>query len=156
MVEAVSQGGELEFDATLSREFTLHENLGYTAAAITAAGAGAAFAVGSPLPNVPKWTVNSSPEYSSQFGNGWGLGCTCGRRVHRIRIDPNGLPYPVTERGSYNLVGAHVVLMVNRLSAWLYVENLLNRVAFVGFDHSEAQNTPQYVRAIPTVPRTIG
>ena len=47
-------------------------------------------------------------------------------------------------------------LTVNKLSGWLYVDNLLNWLAFVGFDHSEAQNTPQYVRAIPTVPRTIG
>ena len=46
-------------------------------------------------------------------------------------------------------------LTVNKLSGWLYVDNLLNRVAFVGFDHSEAQDTPQFVRAIPTVPRTI-
>jgi len=32
----------------------------------------------------------------------------------------------------------------------------MNRVGFVGFDRSEAQNSPQYAREIPIRPLTFG
>jgi outer membrane receptor protein involved in Fe transport len=153
---AVSKGAELEFDARLGRGFTLHENIGYTDAKITSSAVGSALAVGSPLANVPKWTVDSSFEFLKPLANGWNLGIRGDDEYISSEYDPNAQPYPVNQRGGYNILNARLGLEMQRFSAYLFASNLLNRVGYVGFDRSEAQNTPQYARVIPTIPRIVG
>jgi outer membrane receptor protein involved in Fe transport len=153
---AVSKGGELEFDAKVTRSLTIHENLGYTDAKITSSAIGSTLAVGSPLANVPKWTVGTSFEYLTPLPNGWNLGVRGDDEYISSEYDPNAQPYPISERGGYNLLNARVGVETSRFSVYLFGSNLLNRVGYVGFDRSEAENTPQYARVIPTVPRIIG
>lgn len=153
---AVSKGAEFELDAKLTSSLTAHASLGYTDAKITSSSVGSALVVGTPLANVPKRTLATALEYSTPLPNGWNLAARVDDQYIDREYDPAAEPYPVNWRGGYNIVDTRCGLEFHRLSAYLFASNLLNKVAYVGFDRSEAQNTPQYARAIPTIPRTIG
>jgi outer membrane receptor protein involved in Fe transport len=153
---ASSKGGELEVDAKLTRDITVHESFGYTDAQITSSSLASALPVGSPLANVPKFTMNSSAEYSTPLRNDLALSARLEDQYVSSEFDPNAQPYPVNHRPAYNIVNFRVGLVRHDFSAYLFADNLLNRVGFVGFDRSEAENTPQYAREIPIRPLTYG
>jgi iron complex outermembrane recepter protein len=153
---AVSKGGELEIDARLSTAFTLHGGVGYTDAMITEATPGSALAVGARLPNVPEWTVNGSIEYNTALSDAWAFSARADAEYIGSEFDPNAAPFPLNERGGYTLVNMRFGVKDRSFAAYVFADNLLNKVALVGFDHSEAQNTAEYARVIPTVPRTVG
>jgi iron complex outermembrane receptor protein len=153
---AVSKGGEFELDARVTRDLTLHASLGYTDAAITEAAPDSVLPVGSPLADVPKWTASSSLEYSHPLSEQYALTAMVEDQYVGSEFDPSAEPYPVSTRPSYSILNARIGVERDRLSAHLFVDNALNREAIVGFDRSEAQNSPQYAREIPTRPRTFG
>ncbi len=153
---AVSKGGEFELDARVTHDLTLHASLGYTDAAITAAAPGSVLPVGSPLADVPKWTASSSLEYSHPLTGQYALTARVEDQYVGSEFDPSAEPYPVSTRPSYSILNARLGVERDRVSAYLFVDNALNRDAIVGFDRSEAQNSPQYARQIPTRPRTFG
>jgi iron complex outermembrane recepter protein len=153
---AVSKGGELEIDARLSTAFTVHGGVGYTDAMITEATPGSALAVGARLPNVPEWTANASIEYNAPLTQGWDFSARADGEYIGSEFDPNAAPYPLSQRGGYTLFNMRFGVRGHALSAYLFGNNLLNKVALVGFDHSEALNTMQYARVIPTIPRVVG
>jgi iron complex outermembrane recepter protein len=153
---AVSKGGELEVDARLGGPFTVHGSVGYTDAKITEATPGSPLAVGARLPNVPEWTANGSVEYNTALSDKWEFSGRVDAEYIGSEFDPNAAPYPLNERGGYTLFNMRFGVKGQALSAYLFGNNLLNKVALVGFDHSEAQNTRQYARVIPTIPRTVG
>jgi iron complex outermembrane recepter protein len=153
---AVSKGGELEFDARLSAAFTVHGGVGYTDAKITAAIPDSALAVGARLANVPEWTANGSTEYSDKLTSSWEFSARADAEYIGSEFDPNAAPYPLSNRGGYILVNMRLGLRQSAFAACLFADNLLNKVAYVGFDHSEAENTKQYARVIPTIPRIVG
>ncbi|MBV8910363.1 MAG: TonB-dependent receptor, partial [Gammaproteobacteria bacterium] len=136
--------------------FTVHGSVGYFDAKITEAPTGSALAVGSRLPNVPEWTASGSIEYDAPVGERWELSGRADAEYIGSEFDPNAFPYPLNQRGGYSLVNLRFGLRGQALSAYVFGTNLFNKVAFVGFDHSEAQNTLQYARVIPTIPRIVG
>jgi iron complex outermembrane recepter protein len=154
--EAVSKGGELEVDARLSTAFTVHGSVGYTDAKITQAIPGSFLAVGASLPNVPEWTASGSLEYTTNLAVGWDFSARADAEYIGSEFDPNAAPFALSERGGYTVLGMRFGVRGKALSAYVFGDNLLNKVAFAGFDHSEAQNTPQYARVIPIVPRIVG
>ena len=153
---AVSKGGELEIDLRLGTAFTVHGGVGYTDAMITESTPGSALAVGARLPNVPEWTANGSVEYNTPLSDRWDFNARADAEYIGSEFDPNAAPYPLSNRGGYSLVNMRFGARGRAFSAYVFADNLLNKVAFVGFDHSEAQNTAEYARVIPTVPRTVG
>ena len=153
---AVSKGAEFEIDARLNEAFTVHGGVGYTDAKITDAIAGSPLSVGARLPNVPEWTANGSIEYHTNLTNNWEFTGRADAEYTGSEFDPNAAPYPLNMRGGYTLVNARFGVKRDAFAAYLYSTNLGNKVAYVGFDHSEAQNTFQYARVIPTIPRIVG
>jgi outer membrane receptor protein involved in Fe transport len=153
---ATSKGGELEVDAKIAQNLALHESVGYTHAEITSSSIGAAAPVGSPLANVPEWTANSALDFHTELSSEYELNARLEHQFIGSEYDPNAIPYPVNHRSSYSLVNARVGIERSHISVHLFADNLLNKVGIVGFDRSEAENTPQFGRYIPTRPRTIG
>jgi iron complex outermembrane recepter protein len=153
---ASSKGGELELDAKLTQTLALHESLGYTDAKITSSSADSAIEVGSPLANVPRWTIYTGLENLSPLANGWKLGMRADDEYTGSEFDPNAQPYPLNRRGGYNIFNARMGVEGHDFTAYVFASNLLNKVAYLGFDRSEAVNSPIFARVIPTVPRTIG
>ena len=105
---------------------------------------------------MPEVTANSSVEYKKALSNGWDLSGRMDYQYIGPEFDPSAQPYPDKNRGGYGLVNMRVGAEAHTLSAYLYADNLLNKLAYVGFDRSESQNTVQYARVVPTRPRTIG
>ncbi len=154
---AVSKGGEFELDVRLSPSFTLHANLGHTDAKITSSSVGNAIAVGSLLPNVPRWTGSAAIDYATTSTSRWNLTAHADYGYVGPVFDPNSQPFPLRTRAGYGLVNARIGLKtVGGLEVGLFANNLFNKLAYVGFNRSSGQNTMQYARVIPTVPRTIG
>jgi len=153
---ASSKGGELEIDAKLTRDLTVHGSFGYTDARITSASFAAALPVGSPLANVPKWTLDSSLENNTPLGNGFAFSARVEDQYVDSEYDPSAEPYPVNHRPAYNIVNLRAGLERRDISAYVFADNVINMVGFVGFDRSEAQNSPQYAREIPIRPLTFG
>ena len=115
-----------------------------------------ALAVGARLPNVSEWTANASIEYNTALSDRWDFSARADAQYIGSEFDPNAAPYPLSNRGGYSLVNMRFGVKGRSFAAYVFADNLLNKVALVGFDHSEAQNTVEYARVIPTVPRTVG
>ena len=155
---AESKGAEVEFDAKLLPELTWHENLGYTDATLTSVQSvyASAIATGQQLQDVPKFTASTAFDFVHPLGGSTTLTAHLEDRYVSKVNDLSAQPYPATTRPSYNIVDARLGLEKEKISYYFYVDNLFNKRAQLGFDHSEALNTSGYARIIPNRPRTIG
>jgi iron complex outermembrane recepter protein len=154
--KAVSKGGEIEIDARVAQEVTLHESAGYTNAEITHSTFGSVLPVGEQLQDVPKFTIASSVELLRPVSPNWSIAGDVSDRYIAWVNDFSAEPYPISSRPGYNILDARLGIERELLSAYLFVDNALDKRAELGFDHSEAQNTVEFARVIPNRPRTIG
>ncbi len=67
---AESDGGELEVNARVTEDFSIHLAAGYEDARLTKVVPGTEYYVGEPLSSVPKWTASASAEYD--IPQSWG------------------------------------------------------------------------------------
>jgi outer membrane receptor protein involved in Fe transport/outer membrane protein OmpA-like peptidoglycan-associated protein len=67
---AQSDGGELEVNARVTEDFSVHVAAGYEDARLTKVVPGTEYYVGEPLSSVPKWTASASAEYD--IPQSWG------------------------------------------------------------------------------------
>jgi iron complex outermembrane receptor protein len=67
---AESDGGELEVNARVTEDFSVHVAAGYEDARLTKVVPGTEYYVGEPLSSVPKWTASASAEYD--IPQSWG------------------------------------------------------------------------------------
>jgi outer membrane receptor protein involved in Fe transport len=160
---AVSYGPELEVNADITPDLSLSLSGTYTQAYLrsvapgeagTTLGATTTLTPGLRLDNVPRFTLNSSVNYSVPVSDQYKL-------VSRITASVIGSQYDVSyytqKLGGYTLFNARLGLQGGTLVPYLFVDNLANKHAIVTINTQEwAIGDPAYDRDAITTPRTFG
>jgi iron complex outermembrane recepter protein len=147
------KGGEVEINAKIGSSWTLTQAGSYTHAVVTAVGAGVPNLVdGQRLPNVPNYTASTSLVYQKPIGQ-----FTLVARANNLIVGSSQMQtYALNTLPRYDIVKARVGILSDRWSAFLFVDNVTNKQAFL-------DATPNYLLSIPSLnristnqPRTIG
>jgi iron complex outermembrane recepter protein len=151
---ARSEGGELEMAWRATRALQLSLGGGYTDAYITNNGGltGNAAAVGSPVQNVPKWTVSSGVDYDMTI-HGLPVFAHADYAYVGDSYDARNAP---RIRPSYSLVNLRAGVQVNTWRWSLFVRNLTNKAADFGDVPPMSVQLPGRPRIAVNTPRTIG
>ena len=152
--EAVANGAELEITALIGSGLTLSQSVGYVDARLTRQNLRASTT--DMIENVPEWTFSTSLEYERSMGGGWSFTSRLDNQFNGRVYDPSPNPYPSQFRGGFNTVNARLGAKKDRFSVSLFVRNLTDRVALLGFAPGQSANIPSVTRAIPLQPRTAG
>jgi outer membrane receptor protein involved in Fe transport len=145
-------GGEIEVNAKLSPSWTVSQSGSYTHAVITATEPGTNVTPGEKLLNVPDYTSSTSVVYSHPIAD-----YTFVARASNVLVGPSESEsfYLVTLPG-YDIVRFRAGLDAAKWSAFVFVDNLTNRQAFLSYTHDYAENIPSLNRVATNQPRTVG
>ncbi len=145
-------GGEIEVNAKLSPSWMLSQSNSYTHAVITSTEPGTNVTPGEKLLNVPDYTSNTSIVYSHPIAD-----YTFIARASNVLIGPSeSQSFYLMSLPGYDIVRFRTGLDATRWSAFLYVDNLTNKQAFLAYTHDYAENIPSLNRVATNQPRTIG
>ncbi len=156
---AASYGPELELTALLTPELTLTFSGTYTHATLTSVNASVtqadpSFVSGFPILNIPKYTETTSLTYMTPISESYKFMARINNSYvgHSTDVD-----YYVQTLPSYNLVGLRFGLIGNKLSGFLFADNVTNKQAALGINTTGFSWTiPSLVRTVTNQPRTIG
>ncbi len=121
---AESDGGELEVNARVTDDLTVHLAAGYEDARLTKVSPGTEYTVGEPLSGVPKWTVTASADYE--------IPQTWGSYFVRGQVSYTGSSLSYTEdaaglvRKAYELTDLRVGANYDDYTLTLFVKNLFD------------------------------
>lgn len=156
---AASYGPELEVTATLTPELTLAVSATYTHATLTSVNtsleqADSFFTPGLGLLNVPKYTETTSLTYTKPINDK--LKFTA--RVNNSYVgQATDIDFTYGTLPSYDLVGLRFGLIGERLSGFLFGDNLTDKRAQLGINTTGFSYTiPSLIRVATNQPRTIG
>lgn len=145
-------GGEIEINAKLSPSWTLSQSGGYTHAVITATEPGTNVTVGEKLLNVPDYSASTSIVYSHPIAD-----YTFEARASNVLVGASQAEsFYLTTLPGYDLVRFRTGLNAARWSAFLFVDNVTNKQAFLSYTHDYAENIPSLNRLATNQPRTVG
>jgi outer membrane receptor protein involved in Fe transport len=147
---AAVYGGELEIAARPIPQLTLMLSGGYTHAAIVENTPSTGGIAGVQLPNVPRATLSESVEYEFPLNGRYAIDTRLNNDYVGPRSDDLG-PLP-----SYSLAKLRTGLLGDRLSYFLYINNLTNKMVYLSNSTSLAVNLPSFNRAATEMPRTFG
>lgn len=153
---ARSKGGELEANLLVTTGVNVSFGAGYTDAYVTSNGGlngTRAIAVGAPVQNVPKWTVNGAIDIDQDIGNVPAffhadyayVGSSVNRRNRPERIRP-----------SYSLVNLRAGVDIDKWQVAFFVKNLTDKAADFGDVPPLVVQLPGRPRIAINQPRTIG
>lgn len=145
---AISRGAELEVKFIPTQGLTLGANGAFTQAKFTETVPGIANN-GQPLYYVPRFTATAYGEYSRAIGAGWNGFFGADYQYTDKELDTNQTPLPV-----HSIVNAHLGVRDPHYRINLYVNNLTNKMAFVGYENG-GFGAPTYDFAV-NPPRTVG
>lgn len=151
---AAVKGGEVEVTMKLFQDWTLAQSGGYTHAVLTEAALGTGLVSGDKLLNVPTYTTTTSLEYShpspwSQY--------SFAARANNVLVGPSqDISYLRDNLPSYDIVRLRLGIEGNPWSAFLFVDNLTNKQAYLADAQNYAENIPSLRRIATNQPRTIG
>jgi iron complex outermembrane recepter protein len=156
---AHSYGPELEVSALLSEEWSLtfsgtitHSDITAVNSAISAADP--ALVPGLPILNIPKYTETTSINYTKAVFDGYAF---TGRLSNSYVGPETDIEYTYATLPSYDLVGVRFGLVSDRLSAYLFGDNLADKRAELGINTTAfAWTIPSVERVVTNQPRTIG
>ncbi|HEV2173559.1 MAG TPA: TonB-dependent receptor, partial [Nitrospira sp.] len=150
--DATVKGGELEFKALLGAHLELSQNVGYAYAAYSSSDPAAGIVEGQKLYDVPQWTVSTSLRYERPIG-----------RVNFVAMVENSfqsnlqeLTYQVFTLPSRDLVNVRVGLTTPAWSAFIFVDNALDRHFPLEYVNLITQTGPDYSRIATNQPLTAG
>lgn len=103
---------------------------------------------GEPLFYVPRWTATAFASYSGSIGDGWRLQAAGDFQYQSRRLDENRTPLP-----AYSLWNARAAVNKGRYRITLYVKNVANKQALLGY--GGASFASPYGFAV-NPPRTVG
>jgi iron complex outermembrane recepter protein len=156
---AASYGPELEVSASLTPELTLAFSGTYTHATLTAVNAtleqaDAALVPGLGLLNVPKYTETTSLSYLKPVSDHWKFSA----RVNNNYVgQATDIDFTYGTLPSYDLVGFRFGLIGERISGFLFADNLTDKRAQLGINTTGfAYTIPSLIRVATNQPRTIG
>ena len=152
--DAVANGAEFELTALLAPGLTFSQSVGYVHAELTHENVGTVSV--DEVQNVPEWTFTSSLEYSRPLMRDWELTARVDDQFTGREYDPTAQPYPIDYRAGFNMMNLRIGARKDRFSANLFVNNLTDRFAILGFEPGLSANIPSVTRAIPVQPRTAG
>jgi len=151
---ARSEGGEMEFAWKASRELEFALSGGYTNAVITGDGglSGIAASIGSPVQNVPHWTISAAADYDKTlFG-----------RPAFFHVDYGYIGSSYDDRNaprtrpSYALVNLRGGIQFDKWKLSLFAKNLTDKAADLGDVPPMVIQYPGRPRIATVTPRTVG
>ncbi len=156
---AASYGPELEISALLTHEWSVTFSGTYTHATLTSvnpviSAADPSLVPGLPILNIPKYTQTASLNYTRPLFAGYDFTA----RLSNSLVGPQtDIEYTYATLPSYNLVGLRFGLVGERLSAYLFGDNLTDKRAQLGINTTAfAWTIPSVERVVTNQPRTIG
>jgi iron complex outermembrane receptor protein len=146
-------GAELEVAVVLMPGFVVAQNAGYTHATNSTTLPAAGIVAGERLLDVPQVTANTSLSYKQPLADGRNLVArltnTYVDSIQDITFTRNTLP-------SYDLVGFRLGVETVRWSAFLFADNLTNKMALLSDTGALSANISILNRVATNQPRTIG
>ncbi len=146
-------GAELEVAVAVAPGFVISQNLGYTNATNSTTLPLAGVTSGERLLDVPKVTANTAVSYKRPLDEGKNLVARLNNSyvdsIQDITFVRNTLP-------SYDIVGLRLGVEGDRWSAFLFADNLTNKMALLSDTGALSANIPILNRIATNQPRTIG
>jgi outer membrane receptor protein involved in Fe transport len=146
------RGGELEINARLSSSWTLTQTAGYTRPILERTEPGTGFRPGDRLLNVPTYSTSTSLIYTHPLGEN----TVIARLSDVTQGAQQAQNYFTNSLPAYSIVNARVGLETSRWSAFLYCNNLTNKMALLSYARDYALDIPSMVRVATNQPRTVG
>lgn len=150
----VSYGPELEVNAKLTTDLLLTVNMAHTDATIVKTYASTGLPSGTPILNIPRYTENTSLTYKRSITENISISA----RVANSYVGPTtDVNYALVNLPPYDLVNTRVGVMGRSWTAFLFVENLTNKIAELTANNTTITGAfPSLTRISTDQPRTIG
>jgi outer membrane receptor protein involved in Fe transport len=152
--KAQADGAEVEITAKIGAGFSFSQGMSYVDARIVQHSVNTGS--GDRLAGVPEWTLNSSLEYAHPLVGNWQATARLSDQFTARELDPSAEPYPINYRPGFNTVDGRIGAKLDKFSASLFIQNLTDRRAYLGFAPTQEATIPSMTRAIPLRPRTAG
>ena len=147
-------GGELEVQAVVVRGLVVSANTAYTHAALASSSLiGSTFAPGTPIQDVPRWTSSASVSYRHGMTDTLAFMSRLDTNYVGSRTDET---YSVNTLPSYELTNVRGGVEADHWSAYVFLNNLTDKRAFLNNATADAINLPTYNRVAVSQPRTVG
>lgn len=151
--KARSQGFELSAAYRINEGLKVNGTLAYTDAQLTEDAPGVNGRKGDQLPASARWSGSAALDYDGPIDGNLSLIAGASYR-YRSRVlslfehAPNSYP-----TAAFGLIDAYAGVRFDKVTARLYIKNLLNEEAYSGLLYLDMRAQPQF---IPVQPRTIG
>jgi iron complex outermembrane recepter protein len=146
-------GSEIEIAAKLSSSFTVTQNVGYTHATFNDTVRATDTVAGQKLLDVPDVTTNTSVIYSTPVSAA--LNVTA-RGTYTYVGPMQDITYVRNNLPGYSLVNARAGVTSDRFSAYVFCDNLTDKMAILTNNVAQTVNIPSLNRWVTNQPRTIG
>jgi outer membrane receptor protein involved in Fe transport len=147
------RGAELEIEAKLSPSWTVQQSAGYTHGTISSTVPGSGLASGEKLLNVPTYTANTAVVYTRPINDRYSIVA----RASNTLVGPSeDLTFFLNKLPGYDIAHFRVGVTQANWSAFLFVDNVANKHAFLSNTTNYALNIPSLNRVATNQPRTIG
>jgi len=150
---ATVYGSEIEIAASLSPSWTVTQNVGLTHATFDESVRATNTIKGQKLLDVPDVTTNTSVIYSTPISATYNFNA---RGTYTYVGPMQDITYVRNNLPGYSLVNARAGLGTDRFSAYLFCDNLTNKLAILTNNVAQTVNIPSVNRWVTTQPRTIG
>ena len=146
-------GSEIELAANLSDSFTVTQNVGFTHATFDDSVRATNTVKGQKLLDVPDVTTNTSVIYSTPVSDSFKFSA---RGTYTYVGPMQDITYVRNNLPGYSLVNARAGLTSDRFSAFLFCDNLTDKMAILTNNVAQTVNIPSVNRWVTNQPRTIG
>jgi outer membrane receptor protein involved in Fe transport len=150
---ATVYGSEIEIAASLSPSWTVTENVGLTHATFDDTVLATNTVKGQKLLDVPNVTENTSVIYSTPVSAAYNFNV---RGTYTYVGPMQDITYVRNDLPGYSLVNARAGITSDRFSAFLFCDNVTNKVAILTNNVAQTVNIPSVNRWVTNQPRTIG
>jgi outer membrane receptor protein involved in Fe transport len=150
---ATVYGSEIEIAASLSPSWTVTENVGLTHATFDDTVLATNTVKGQKLLDVPNVTENTSVIYSMPVSAAYNFNV---RGTYTYVGPMQDITYVRNDLPGYSLVNARAGITSDRFSAFLFCDNVTNKVAILTNNVAQTVNIPSVNRWVTNQPRTIG
>jgi outer membrane receptor protein involved in Fe transport len=146
-------GSEIELAASLSPAWTVTQNVGYTHATFNDTVRATNTVAGQKLLDVPDVTASTSVIYSTPVSATYNFNV---RGTYTYVGPMQDITYVRNNLAGYSVANARAGLAADRFSAYLFVDNLTDKMAILTNNTAQTVNIPSLNRWVTNQPRTIG
>jgi iron complex outermembrane recepter protein len=146
-------GSEIELAASLSSAWTVTQSVGLTHATFSESVRATDTVEGQKLLDVPDVTSNTSLIYSTPLSADRNFSV---RGTYTYTGPMQDITYVRNNLAGYSLASARAGVSASNFSAYLFCDNLTNKLAILTNSIATTVNIPQFNRLVTAQPRTIG